>query len=87
MYKFDDDLQERALHFYTLLYCGEFDEDFYFAAAADAYFDETLGVCITLDYLDRLYEIFLKSSPIGSDQYKKTLASWNEMDYTRIKRG
>lgn len=87
MYQFSEDLEERALHFYTLFHCDEFDEDFYYQAAADSFFDPALSICITLDYLDILYETYLKNTPISSNQYKKTLDGRNEMDYNWFTRG
>lgn len=81
MYQFSEDLEERALHFYTLFHCDEFDEEFYYQAAADSFFNPAIGTCITLDYLDILYETYLKSTPVSDDQHKKTLDGWNKMDY------
>lgn len=77
MYKFEEDVVDKALTFYTLRYCGEFDEDFYLQAAVDCYENAALEACVVLDYLEVLYEDFLKGTPLQRDQYQKSLDGRN----------
>lgn len=73
MYKFEEAVAEKAIMCYTLTHCGEFDEDFYYETAANCYFDATLEACIVLDYLEVLYEDFLKGTPLDRHQHQKSL--------------
>lgn len=92
MYIFDEDLIDRALRHYTLLHCGEYDEEFYCETWYRCYGNRALEICITLDYIDALCEPWCVSDKADKqslsesfNQHEKPLANRNSMAGGRIK--
>lgn len=80
MYRFSEDLIHSALEWYTILWCGEYDVDFFYELSYDTFNDVALEACIVMDYIDGVCEDIYEENirlEKRQDQYKEPLDGWN----------
>lgn len=54
MYYFEQSLVDKAIQHYCMVWCGEFDEEFYIETWYACYGDPALEACIVMDYIDEV---------------------------------